>query len=190
VKSPTPLPQKTDTKLMGNAGVNPGPRGGSDINCGGYAVASSGHQGGSNCCNAPTATLTRPPWLGEVALQELPQPAVESHTRSSQMSDIKSTGNAGGSSGHKGASKCCSTTKADMPPRGYGEVTLQAQPVAVSRIRSSRSGMNSRHRGRSDRCTSTPTKAETPPGGQERKHCKNSPNQSWNRLHTLPRTTI
>jgi hypothetical protein len=108
VKSPTPLPQKTDTKLMGNAGVNPGPRGGSDINCGGYAVASSGHQ-------------------GEVALQELPQPAVESHTRSSQMSDIKSTGNAGGSSGHK--------------------VTLQAQPVAVSRIRSSRSGMNSRHRG-------------------------------------------
>ena len=113
----------------------------------------------------PRLTCPLPRGCGKVTLQEQLRPFAESPIPSSQKSYLYPAGDAGGS---RGGSDCCDmTTKADMWLR---KVTLQeqAEPVAVSRVHSSRkvdidsgrgAGGNSGQNGGSDRCD-TPTKAD------------------------------
>ena len=150
----------------------------SDMRAEGNSVPSSGHRGGgSDRRSTPTtARLTRRPWLGAEAFQEKPKPVVKSLTPLSQKSDTKPVGNAGASSEHGGGSDHCSTpTRADTPLVATEEVLSQEQPkptVNPSTSPSQNSHLNSggnasgssEHRGRSDRCCSTPTMADIPCG--------------------------
>ena len=135
IKSPTLLPQKSDIKLVGNAGES-------------SVVA---------IVIEYLPELTCPPWLGEVELQEQLQPVVSRIC--SQRSDIKTEGNTVTGSGPKGGSDRCRTlTRADM----LEDQPVADSPIPLSqKCHLSSTRYTGGSRGGSDRCN-PPTKADMP----------------------------